>query len=99
MVNEIHRIFMKLFRTEMYTVLYLRMLVSMKGQLARHLAKNRFLASDDFNANEANINSNNEPLVRNFILFSLNFKAQMKTLLNELSFWPSDVSILIEIEF
>ena len=46
-----------------------RMLLSMKGQLARHLYNKKFLRSDNFLADQANVNSNNESLVRNcFIL-------------------------------
>jgi len=49
----------------------MKMLLSMKGQLARHLYNKKFLRSDNFLADQANVNSNNESLVRAIICSGL----------------------------
>ena len=47
------------------------MLVNMKSQLAQNLYAKRFLESDDYMAEAANRNSNNESLVRAIICAGL----------------------------
>ena len=47
------------------------MLVEMKGQLARHLFNKKFLSSENYKSETANLNSNNEALVRAIICSGL----------------------------